>query len=75
MFSPWRRVALYRRVLVNLKTGNAVRGVLVEQAGGLLMLKASEYLEVGREPVPVDGEVLVELGNVDFVQVLPGQGG
>lgn len=71
----WRRSALRRRVLVNLKTEKAFRGVLFAQRGPLLVLKDVELLEAGREPVRVDGDVLVERSNVDFVQVLPGQEG
>jgi small nuclear ribonucleoprotein (snRNP)-like protein len=71
----WRRSALRRRVLVNLKTEKAFRGVLFAQRGPLLVLKDVELLEAGRDPVRVDGDVLVERSNVDFVQVLPGQEG
>lgn len=72
MFSPWRRVAVHRRVLVNLKTGSAVRGVLVEARGPLLILKDAELLEAGREPTRLDGDTLVERSNVDFAQVFTG---
>lgn len=69
--SPWRRTALRRRVLINLKTDKAFRGVLWAKRGALLVVKSPELLEAGREPVSLDGEVIVERGNVDFVQVLP----
>ena len=71
----WRRSALRRRVLVNLKTEKAFRGVLFAKRGLLLVLKDVELLEAGREPVRIDGDVLVERPNVDFVQVLPGAEG
>lgn len=71
----WRRTALRRRVLVNLKTEKAFRGVLFAKRGPLLVLKDVELLEAGREPVRLDGDVLVERPNVDFVQVLPGSEG
>lgn len=60
-----------RRVLVNLKTGRAVRGVLWARRGPFLTLKSAELLEAGRAPVEVVGEVVIERANVDFVQVLP----
>jgi hypothetical protein len=71
----WRRSALRRRVLVNLKTEKAFRGVLFAKRGPLLVLKDVELLEAGRDPVRIDGEVLVERANLDFVQVLPGSEG
>lgn len=68
----WKRVAIRRRVLVNLKTDKALRGVLFDQRGGLLVLKGAELLEPGREPVSIDGDVVVQVENVDFVQLLTG---
>lgn len=66
----WRRSALHRRVLVALKTDKTFRGVLYAKRGPLLILKDAELLEAGRDPVKLDGEVLIERPNVDFVQVL-----
>jgi small nuclear ribonucleoprotein (snRNP)-like protein len=66
----WRRTAVRRRVLVNLKTEKAFRGVLWAKRGPLLVIKHAELLEGRREPVAIDGEVVVERSNVDFVQVL-----
>jgi len=60
------------RVLVNLKTDKAVDGVLWERSPSLLVLKDARLFEgPGREPIHVDGDVLIERGNVDFVQVFP----
>lgn len=69
-----RALVLRRRVLVNLKSGNAIGGVLWTRSRRYLVLKGAELLESGRAPVAVDGEVLVERSNVDFVQVLPDAG-
>lgn len=66
----WRRSAVRTRVLLNLKTDKAFRAVLWAKRGPLLVLKDASLLEAGRDPVKLDGEVLVERGNVDFVQVL-----
>lgn len=67
---PWRRTALRRRVIVNLKTSKAIAGVLYAKRGPLLELRDASLLEAGRPPVPVDGTVVVERSNVDFLQVL-----
>ena len=69
--STFRPLALRRRVLVNLKTGNAVRGVLWTRRRRTLVIKDAEFLEPRTEPVRLVGEVLIDAGNVDFVQVLP----
>lgn len=70
MFRPWRHVALHRRVLVNLKTDKAIRGVLFDQRGPLLVLKDAFLMEAGRDPVQLVGDVVIEANNVDFCQVV-----
>jgi len=70
----YRRVALSRRVVVNTKTGTSLSGVLVEERGPILILKGAAMLTASANPVPVDGDVVVERSNVDFVQVLPAEG-
>lgn len=67
----WRRTALRRRVVVSLKTGISVSGVLWAKRGSIIILKRAEILEAGRPPTPADGEIVIESENVDFVQVLP----
>lgn len=69
----WRRTAVRKRVVVNLQ-GSAFRGVLWAKRGPLLVLRHAELLEAGREPMPLDGEVVVERSRVEFIQVLPGGG-
>lgn len=66
----WRRSAISRQVSVSTKTGKAIAGVLVYQRGPLLILKDARLLEAGRAPVGLDGDVLIERSNVDFVQVI-----
>lgn len=72
----WRRTAARRRVVVNLKSDKAIVGVLWAKRGPLLVLKDTTLLEPSTTGAPhqtrLDGEVLVERRNVDFVQVLPG---
>lgn len=64
----WRRTAIRRRVLVNLRTDKAIEGVLWATRGELLVLRGAVVLEGGKA-IKVDGEVVVEMANVDFVQV------
>ncbi|MEV5688637.1 hypothetical protein AB0L68_36575 [Streptomyces sp. NPDC052164] len=65
----WRRLAVRRRVVVNL-ADKAFSGVLWKQRGPLLVLRDVQLLEAGRAPQPVDGEVAIERTRVEFTQVL-----
>ncbi len=56
--------------MVNLKSGSAFRGFLIEAPGDLILLKGATLIEPGAEPVEVSGEVIIEKSNVDFIQVL-----
>lgn len=67
----WKRLAIRRQVIVNLKTGNAIKGILWDQRGGLLILKQALFLTPGGEPSKVDGEALVQVTDIEFTQVLP----
>ncbi len=60
-----------RRVLVSQVDGEtAIEGVLFQQSGAWLLLKDAR-LKVGpREPVPMDGDVVIECAKVAFIQVL-----
>ena len=58
-----------RQVLVNTKTDRAFRGVLWRKAWGYLVLRNAEMLAEGKT-VPMDGEVVIERANVDFIQVV-----
>jgi hypothetical protein len=70
----WRRFVVHRRVIVNLRSGSAVSGVLVAQRGGLLFLRNATLHEQGQQ-VPVDGEAVLERGQVDWIQALnPAEG-
>lgn len=64
------RTVVHRRVVVNLLSGRAVEGVLVHQRGPLLHVKDARLHEPGAEPSPVDGEVVIERSQVDFIQAL-----
>lgn len=64
-----RRVMTRRTVIVNLKTSKAFRGVLWKERGGILVLRQADLHEKGTV-VTVDGEVVLERSNVDFVQLV-----
>lgn len=72
MFS-YRRTMVRRRVLLTLTTGTVLSGILWQKTGPLLVLRDPALLEAGREPTPMDGEVIVERSRVEMVQVLPTQ--
>lgn len=64
-----RRLATRKRVLVSLRSGSAVTGVLWARKGRSLVLKSAELLEPGTEPVPLDGELVLDRDQVDYMQV------
>lgn len=69
------RLRLRRRVVVNLLDGTAFSGVLWRRAGRQLVLRDVARMQPGdHNPTPVDGEILLDRGVVDFVQVLPAGG-
>ena len=64
------RYPTLRRVVVNTKTDRAFRGVLWRRRRGYLVLRNAELVKAGGETVPMDGEVVIDADNVDFMQVL-----
>jgi hypothetical protein len=66
---PWRLVKA-RRVVVNLRSGQAIQGLLVRQSGPLLFLAEAELHEGNNSPVPLDGQAVIERPTVDFIQML-----
>lgn len=64
------RTVVHRRVVVNLLSGRAVEGVLVRQTGPLLHVRDARLHEPGADPSQVDGEVVIERSQVDFIQAL-----
>ena len=59
-----------RTVVINTKTERAFRGVLWRAGWRYMVLRNVEMIGPGREVTPVDGEVVVERNNVDFIQVV-----
>lgn len=64
-----RRLMVRRRVLVQLRSGNAVVGTLWVRRGRTLVLKSGELHEPGSQPTPMDGDVVLDREQVEFVQV------
>lgn len=56
------------QVVVNLKSGKAFSGVLWDDRKELLVLRNATLHEHGTD-TQVDGEVVIERTNIDFVQV------
>jgi small nuclear ribonucleoprotein (snRNP)-like protein len=59
-----------RNVIVNTKTDKAFRGVLWERKRGYLVLRNAELLKPKGETAPIDGELVIEASNIDFIQVV-----
>jgi uncharacterized membrane protein len=64
------RVAVRRRVVVNLVDGSAVDGVLLRRYRTLLVLADATLLAPAAEPVRVDGELVVERARVLYAQAV-----
>lgn len=64
----WRRY-VRQRVVVNLKTGSAIEGVLYG-TGQPLEVKDPTVHEPGAEPAKADGSILVDRNNVDYIQIV-----
>jgi len=65
----WRPVVA-RRVIVQLDSGHAVSGVLVERRGPLLVVADAHVHTPGEQPVRADGRSVVERSRVLWVQVI-----
>lgn len=63
------RWPIRKRVLVNTKRDMTFRGLLWAKRGPLLILKNAELIERDKATA-VDGELVIERTNVDWVQVL-----
>lgn len=69
MARSYGKLAMSRRVMVNLATGNAIDGILWDERGPLLVLRDASLHEDGGS-APLDGEVIVERDRIAFVQVV-----
>ena len=58
-----------KTVIVNLKSGTAFRGVAWRRRGPFMILRNAELLTDKAGTRSVDGEVLVQKTDIDFIQV------
>lgn len=65
----WRAL-VRKKVVVNLLSGRAFAGILYNRRGPLLVLRNVVMHDPGATPVDVDGEVVLERGQVEFIQVI-----
>jgi len=68
----FKRYPVLDPVLVNTKTGNTFSGILWRKRRGYLVLRNARMLRRDKEPMILDGEVIVPAENVDFLQVVFG---
>lgn len=66
---PWRLVKA-RRVVLNLRSGQAIDGLLIRQDGPLLFIAEASLHQGGDNPTPIDGQAVVERHTIDFIQML-----
>lgn len=64
-----RRYVVHRRVVVNLRTGTAVSGVVTGIRGPLLLVRDATVHD-GDQAAPADGVIVVDRANVDYVQAV-----
>lgn len=61
-----------RTVIVNLKSGTAFRGVIWRRRGPFMVLRDTALLRDTSKSATarLDGEVLVQMTDIDFIQVV-----
>jgi hypothetical protein len=67
----WRPPFVLRLVIVNLKSGETLQGVLWSTRGPWFTLHKAALLKAGQPPLSIDGEAVVHRAEISFVQVLP----
>lgn len=68
----YRRLVVHRRVVVNMKSGRAVEGVVTTIDGPLLEVKDATVLEPNAPSSRVDGAIVVHREDIDFIQTMGG---
>jgi len=58
------------RVIVNCKTESVFQGVLWRRRRRYLILRNATLLRGPRGPIGLDGEIVIDRANVDFIQVM-----
>lgn len=69
MARSYGKLAMSRRVMVNLTAGNAIDGILWDDRGALIVLRDANLHDNGGS-APLDGEVIVDRARIAFVQVV-----
>lgn len=63
-----------RRVVVNLKSGTAICGVVTEQKRKFCVVRDAEVIEPGvRTPTRADGAIVIGRNEIDYIQLLEGR--
>lgn len=64
-----RRVAVRRRVVVSLVDDQAITGILWRRHRRFVVLRSAELVAPGREPVRMNGDVVIERDRINWVQI------
>lgn len=67
------RYAAHRRVIISLKSGLAVSGVIIKHRRGFCVVRDAEVIESGGASASADGEVLVQSADIDYIQIPVGK--
>ncbi|EAS0269371.1 hypothetical protein E7939_22010 [Salmonella enterica] len=60
---------VHQRVVINLKSGTAVIGVVTARKRTFCVVRDAQVVEPGSNPVRADGEVLVDRAEIDYIQI------
>lgn len=69
MARSYGKLAMNRRIVVNLSSGSAIDGVLWDDRGPLVVLRDANLHSDGGS-APLDGDVIIERDRIAFVQVV-----
>ena len=64
-----RTLTVRRRVVVSLVDDQALTGILWRRHRRLMVLRSAELVAPGREPVRMDGDVVIERDRINWVQI------
>jgi hypothetical protein len=68
----WHPPCVLSRVIVNLRghSDEALQGIFWSMRGGWITLRECQGLTSGQEPTKIDGEVIVHVDQVAYIQKL-----
>jgi len=71
-FDRFRPYPELKTAIVNLRSGTSFRGVVWRQAGAWVVVRNAEMIQDRGNAARhvVDGEVVVKLSDIDFIQVV-----